>query len=67
MTLSDRLRRLLDERGCSIREAAQLAGMESQMLWRIVTGRTPNPGILTVERVVRAIGCKMTELYADEE
>lgn len=67
MTLSERLHRLLDERGCSIAEAAKLAGMESQQAWRIVTGKTTNPGILTVQRLVEAIGGTIAELFADED
>lgn len=67
MTVSDRLRRMLDDRGCSISEAARLAGLEKQQTWRIVTGRNANPGILTVTRLVEAVGGTMAELFADEE
>jgi transcriptional regulator with XRE-family HTH domain len=66
MTLSDRLRRLLADRGCSIREAAALAGMENQQVWRIVTGKVENPGYLTVQRIVEAVGGTMAELAADD-
>jgi transcriptional regulator with XRE-family HTH domain len=67
MTLSDRLRRMLADRGCSIREAATLAGMERQQVWRIVTGKVPNPGYLTVQRIVEAVGGTMKELHEDDE
>jgi transcriptional regulator with XRE-family HTH domain len=67
MTLSDRLRRLLDDRGCSISEAAKLATMEKQQVWRIVTGRNANPGVQTVQRLVEAVGGTMAELFADKE
>jgi transcriptional regulator with XRE-family HTH domain len=66
VTLSDRLKRMLDDRGCTITEAAKLAGMESQQAWRIVTGKTTNPGILTVQRLVEAVGGTMADLFADE-
>jgi transcriptional regulator with XRE-family HTH domain len=67
MTLSDRLRRLLDDRGVSISEAARLAGLEKQQTWRIVTGRNANPGVRTVTRLVEAVGGTMAELFADKE
>jgi transcriptional regulator with XRE-family HTH domain len=67
MTLSDRLRRMLDNRGVSISEAARLAGLEKQQAWRIVTGQNANPGVLTVTRLVEAVGGTMAELFADEE
>jgi DNA-binding phage protein len=66
-TLAQRLQRTLEARGCNISEAARLAGMERQQVWRIVTGETPNPGVLTVERLVAAIGSTMGELFADPE
>lgn len=67
MTLADRLRRLLDARGFSITEAAKLAGMEKQQVHRIVAGKVKNPGVLTVQRLVEAIGCTLGELFADED
>jgi transcriptional regulator with XRE-family HTH domain len=67
MTLSDRLRRMLDDRGCSIAEAAKLAGMERQQVWRIVTGKNASPEVLTLQRIVEAIGGTLGELFADED
>ena len=67
MTLAQRLQRMLAERGCSISEAARLAGMEKQQTWRIVTGSNDNPNVKTVERIVTAVGGTMAELFSDEE
>jgi transcriptional regulator with XRE-family HTH domain len=66
MTLSDRLRRMLDDRGCTISEAARMARMEKQQVWRIVTGKNTNPGVETLQRIVEAVGGTMAELFADE-
>jgi transcriptional regulator with XRE-family HTH domain len=66
MTLADRLQTLLKKKGFSINAAAELAGMERMHVWRIVTGKTANPGILTVERIVEAVGGTMAELFEDE-
>jgi transcriptional regulator with XRE-family HTH domain len=67
VTLSDRLKRLFDERGVSISEAARFAGMEKQQVHRIVSGRNANPGIATVRRIVEGIGGTLGELFADED
>lgn len=67
MTLAERLRRLIAARGFSISEAAKLAGMEKMQAHRIASGANPNPGVLTVERLVAAIGATMGELFADED
>jgi transcriptional regulator with XRE-family HTH domain len=67
VTLSDRLKRLFDERGVSISEAARFANMEKQQVHRIVSGRNANPGIATVQRIVDGIGGTMSELFADED
>lgn len=66
MTLSDRLQALLRRNGFNANSAAEAAGMERQQVWRIVTGKTVNPGIRTVERIVEAIGGTMAELFEDE-
>jgi transcriptional regulator with XRE-family HTH domain len=67
MTIADRLRRMLDERGFSISEAAREAGMEKQQVHRIVSGKNENPGVKTVERIVSAMGGTMAELFADPD
>lgn len=67
MTLSDRLQALLKRKGFTINAAAEVAGMERQQVWRICTGKVKNPGVLTVERIVTAVGGTITELYQEEE
>lgn len=66
MTLPDRLRALLDRKGYSITDAADAAGMSRQQVHSIVSGKVPNPGITTVERIVEAVGATMAELYEGE-
>lgn len=65
MTLSERLQRLLQARGVSINAAAERAGMERMQVYRIVQGKTTNPGVLTVQRIVEASGGTLGELFAD--
>jgi transcriptional regulator with XRE-family HTH domain len=66
MTLSDRLRRLLEARSMSISEVSRLAGLSRQQVHRIVSGSNPNPGILLVERIAGAMGLSLGELFADD-
>jgi transcriptional regulator with XRE-family HTH domain len=67
MTLSERLHRMLDDRGCSISEVARIAGMQRQQVWRIVSGKNPNPNIQTIARIVEAAGGTMAELFTDDD
>lgn len=66
MTLAERLRRLLDERGVGVTEAAKLAGMHKQQVHSILSGENDNPGVKTLERIVSAVGGTLAELFADE-
>ena len=65
--LAARLRALLDERGLSVAEAARDAGMHKQQLQAIVAGKVPNPGILTVARIVAAAGGTMHDVFCDPD
>jgi hypothetical protein len=65
--LPARLRRALDARGCTIAEAARLAGMPRQNVHRLVTGGNPDPRVSTLGRLMTAIGATLGELFADGE
>jgi transcriptional regulator with XRE-family HTH domain len=66
MTVAERLQRLLAKYDVSVNSVAEMAGMERMQVYRIVQGKTPNPGILTVIRIVEAAGGTMRELFEDE-
>lgn len=61
-----RLRRILDARGCTIAEAARLAGMSRQQVHKLVSGDNPDPRISTVQKLVESIGATMAELFAED-
>jgi transcriptional regulator with XRE-family HTH domain len=68
LTLPERFQAFLDARGIrSVRELAEMAGMPHQQVWRITSGKLPNPGILTVQRLVEASGSTMAEFFEDVE
>lgn len=66
MTLADRLRRMLDDRGYTIAETAKRAGMLKQQVHNIASGDNDNPGVKTLQRIVEAVGGTMGELFADD-
>jgi hypothetical protein len=57
----------VDARGCTIAEAARLAGMPRQNVHRLVTGGNPDPRVSTLGRLMTAIGATLGELFADGE
>jgi predicted RNase H-like HicB family nuclease/transcriptional regulator with XRE-family HTH domain len=64
-TLGGQLWRMIRYHRLTVAEAARMAGMTRQQLWRILNGDVPNPGILTVQQIVRSIGGRMKDLFAD--
>lgn len=63
--LGAKLMELLELRGLPVARAAEMAGMTRQQLWRILQGDVPNPGILTVQNIVRSLGGRMKDLFDD--
>ncbi len=65
MTLGERLIRLIRKRGLTQTRVSEASGVSRQQVNRIVKGSLPNPGILTVEKIVEGIGSTMREFYED--
>ncbi|HEY2159267.1 MAG TPA: helix-turn-helix transcriptional regulator [Isosphaeraceae bacterium] len=66
MTIGERLEALIEQQGTSIADVARATEMERQTVWRIVTGQTPNPGILTIKKIVEAAGGTIFDLFPEE-
>jgi transcriptional regulator with XRE-family HTH domain len=65
-TLGGKILELIEARGLTIAAAAKVVGMHSrQQLWRICHGDIGNPGILTVQQIVRGLGGQMEDLFED--
>jgi transcriptional regulator with XRE-family HTH domain len=65
-TLGGKIRELIEARGLTIAAAAERVGMNTrQQLWRICHGDIENPGILTVQQIVRGLGGQMEDLFDD--
>jgi transcriptional regulator with XRE-family HTH domain len=65
-TLGGKILELIEAQGLTIAAAAEKVGMNSrQQLWRICHGDIGNPGILTVQQIVRGLGGQMEDLFED--
>lgn len=62
MTLADRLRAAIPDRGFTPAEVARLAGLHRQALHAIASGANPNPKLDTVARIAGALGLSLAEL-----
>lgn len=60
-----RLRVLLAERGLTIAEAADLAGMSRQQAQKLVKGTNPDPRLSTLRKLVEGAGGTLGELFGD--
>lgn len=59
------LKRVVDSRRGyrTYTEIAELAGMDKRVLSRILNGSVPNPRLLTVKAILRAVGADFRDLY----
>lgn len=57
------LRRLREERGYSVRELAQRAGVGFVTVSRIENGRM-NPTVATLEKLAKGLGVHITDMFA---
>lgn len=67
MTLAQRLQRIILKYRMSQSNVADAAGMTRQQISRIINGSNAEPKLVTVERIVEAIGSTMVELYQQEQ
>ena len=60
--LGAKLARMRDERGMSIRDFADVLGVESSLYFRLETAATPNPSIFTIQTIARSLGMTVDKL-----
>lgn len=56
MDIASRLRDLLDQRRLTQERLAELAGVAFETVSRIATGKTQNPGVVTMSKIAGALG-----------
>jgi transcriptional regulator with XRE-family HTH domain len=66
MTLAERLQRMLARHQITQADVAKAAGMNRQQVHRIVMGTVANPNVVTLQRIVEAMGGTLGELFADD-
>lgn len=62
-----RLRRLRHESGKTLRQVSIDSGVTENQILSIESGRTENPGIMTLAAIASAIGCKVGDLVRDSD
>jgi len=66
-TFGQRVAKIREERGLSQRALAMRAGTTQQSIWRVETGRQPDPGIAMAKRIARALGVTLDYLVGMHE
>ena len=69
-TIGGKIQELIDARGLSVYAAADMLGMSRQQLWRIIKGSyvkggVKDPGLISVQKIVRGLGGRMKDICAD--
>lgn len=54
-SISDRLRRLLDDKGWSQQTLCKRAGVHHQHIYKVVSGETADPRASTIKRLAKAL------------
>ena len=61
----ERLRALKDKSGMSAKEIADKSGIPESTVTRILSGKTPNPTIISVMDIIKAMGGKASDVFDD--
>lgn len=65
--IGERLGRAIDRTGLTRREVARRAGMQESTISDIITGKTPSPFFITIEKIVRAAGLTWSEVFDEPQ
>ena len=61
----DNLKELKKEKGMSAKQLAELSNLPEKTVTRILSGRTANPYIDTLDRLCTALNCSIGDILAD--
>lgn len=59
-SVADQVRLLMEQRGWSYAQVAMRAGVDPTTIWKIATGKTPNPGNVTLRKIGEAFGVDLS-------
>lgn len=61
------IKRLMDENGLTAQEVADRCGVSISTINRILSGRTPDPGIQTVSSILEAVGGSLGDIIGPDQ
>ncbi len=67
MTIGERLKYFMRNKELEAVELAKLAEMDAHCVKKIISGETPNPGFLTLERLCQAMSLRLVDVLAMRE
>jgi transcriptional regulator with XRE-family HTH domain len=66
-TIGAQVKLMLEMRGLSLKQAANMIGMTKQQLFRIIHAAPrhgiPNPGMLTIQKIVQKLGFRWKDFF----
>jgi len=65
--LQDRLWARMTALGKSQAEISAATGMGSTVVRDIISGRSANPGVFTVQAIAKVLGCTIADLLGDQQ
>jgi transcriptional regulator with XRE-family HTH domain len=67
MTLSERLREVLEGQGWSQQTLSKRSGVHHQQIYKLLHGETPDPRVSTIKRLAKALGVSLDYLTGMDE
>lgn len=61
-TIGDQLREIIDSRGISQTELAELAGIDRKIIGRWLSGARPTMTLASVEKIATVLGLRLVEV-----
>lgn len=62
-----KVREMREKRGMSMYELAKRTGLSKAFIWDLDRGNIKSPGIGSLTKIAKALGCEVTDLYEDDE
>ena len=67
MTVSERLREVLEGQGWSQQTLSKRSGVHHQQIYKLLHGETPDPRVSTIKRLAKALGVSLDYLTGMDE
>lgn len=64
-SIATRVRMMRTQRGWSLKQLGDRAGIDPSTIWKIEAGATPNPGNATLGKISQALGVSLSEITGE--